>query len=187
MRYVFADCVLDTDQYALHRAGQPSKIRPKAFEVLTYLLRHRDRVVTKQELAEQSWPDQFITNAVVENTVKAVRRAVGDSGRTQQIIQTLRGYGYRFVAPVAEHVDAQTRPQDPSQMPAAGSAVAPSLLPVERPSTSGPSQTDGQLLTPSEVTTPAYDTPTAERRQLTVLFCDLVASTPLAGQLDLGT
>ncbi len=99
MRYVFADCVLDTDQYALHRAGQPSKIRPKAFEVLTYLLRHRDRVVTKQELAEQSWPDQFITNAVVENTVKAVRRAVGDSGRTQQIIQTLRGYGYRFVAP----------------------------------------------------------------------------------------
>ena len=70
------------------------------FQVLHYLLTHRDRVVSKQELCEQVWAGQFISDAAVEAVVKAVRQAVGDSGRRQWCIQTRRGHGYRFVAPV---------------------------------------------------------------------------------------
>ena len=114
MLYVFDDCILDIQCCVLCRAGQPVSLRPKAFQVLHYLLRHRDRIVTKQELAEHIWPDQFISDAVLESTVRAVRRALGDDRHTQGSIQTLRGYGYRFVATVEER--AETGPGTPSPL-----------------------------------------------------------------------
>ena len=58
-------------------------LRPKVFQVLHYLLRHRDRVISKQELREQVWPDQFVSDAALEGVLKAVRQAVGDSRRTR--------------------------------------------------------------------------------------------------------
>ena len=100
MRYVFADCELDTQLRAVRRGTTQHPLRPKPFQVLRYLLEHRERVVPKQELAEQLWPDQYISDTVIENTILAARRAVGDSGRAQRIIQTLHGHGYRFVVPV---------------------------------------------------------------------------------------
>src|SRR5215475_8554254 len=72
MLYVFDDCMLDIQCCVLCRAGQPVSLRPKAFQVLHYLLLHRDRVVTKQELAEHIWSDQFISDAVLESTVRSV-------------------------------------------------------------------------------------------------------------------
>ena len=61
MIYTFGECVLDTQLQVLSRAEQPVKLRPKAFEVLVYLLEHYDRIVTKHELCEQAWPNQFIS------------------------------------------------------------------------------------------------------------------------------
>lgn len=100
MRYVFKDCTLDTEQYILYRADGPMQLQAKVFQVLFYLLTHRDRVISKQELSEQVWPEQFISDATLEGVIKAVRRAVGDDGRTQWCIQTRRGQGYRFVSSV---------------------------------------------------------------------------------------
>ena len=53
MRYRFGDYVLDTQRHELHHAGVPIKLRRKVFQVLVYLLVHRDRVVSKQELTGQ--------------------------------------------------------------------------------------------------------------------------------------
>ncbi len=100
MRYVCKDCTFDTEQYILYRAGDSIQLQSKVFQVLFYLLTHRDRVISKQELSDQGWPDQFISDATLEGVIKAVRRAVGDDGRTQWCIQTRRGQGYRFVTPV---------------------------------------------------------------------------------------
>ena len=91
MRYVFGDCLFDTQLYVLHRAGQTHTLRPKVFEVLHYLLQHRDRLLSKQELVAQLWPEAFISDAALEAVIKAIRRAVGDDGRTQWCIQTRRG------------------------------------------------------------------------------------------------
>src|SRR5439155_16436113 len=100
MRYRFGDWTLDTQLYTLHRAGCSRQLRPKVFQVLTYLVAHGDRVVSRQELCEQVWPDQYISEAALESAIRAARQALGDSGRTQQYIQTLHGHGYRFIAPV---------------------------------------------------------------------------------------
>ncbi len=105
MRYVFRECTLDTEQYILDRVDGSIQLQPKVFQVLLYLLTHRDRVISKQELSEQVWPDQFISDATLEGVIKAVRRAVGDDGRTQWCIQTRRDQSYRFMAPVDIEID----------------------------------------------------------------------------------
>lgn len=105
MRYQFADCELDTQRYVLTRSGQEIKLRPQVFQLLVYFLTNRERVVTKQDLVEEVWAAQATSDAALETGIRAVRRAVGDSGRTQQIIQTNHGHGYRFIAPVTVFAD----------------------------------------------------------------------------------
>jgi len=108
MLYVFGEWTLDTQRYELSRAGRVSRLRRKAFQVLAYLLAHPDRVVSKQELCEQVWPQQFISDAALESTIKAVRQAIGDSGREQRLIQTVYGQGYRLIAPVEERPESSS-------------------------------------------------------------------------------
>src|SRR5262245_23695010 len=149
MLYVFDNCELDTQRITLRRAGQTIPLRPKVFQVLLHLLTHRERLVDKQELCEQVWPEQFISDATLESTLRAVRRAIGDSGKEQRIIQTLYGHGYRFVAPVTEHPttsdddEEQTHPTSPGPVePVQGgplevahdpAAQEPEVVPSPRP------------------------------------------------------
>src|SRR5262252_7854578 len=79
MLYVFGDYTLDTQRCEVQCAGQPVHVRAKVFQVLVYLLTHRDRVVPKQELCEQLWPTQFISDATLDSCMAEARRAVGDS------------------------------------------------------------------------------------------------------------
>jgi class 3 adenylate cyclase/tetratricopeptide (TPR) repeat protein len=167
MRYLFADCELDTHVCAVRRGTLSHPLRPKPWQVLLYLLEHRDRVVPKQELAAQLWPDQFISDTVIENSILAARRAVGDNGRAQRIIQTLHGHGYRFIVPVTE---------------AGASVEAPPTAAGDAEEAAQPLQTiETADATPVQGTATALD---ASRRQLTVLFCDLVGSTVLSSQVD---
>ena len=99
MLYSFADCELDTDRVILRRAGKPIELQRRVFQVLTYLLEHRERIVSRDELAEQVW-HAAIANTTVDACIKEVRQAVGDNGRDQRIIATRHGFGYEFVAPV---------------------------------------------------------------------------------------
>src|SRR5499427_8863037 len=105
MRYLSADCLLDTQCYLLRRAGQSIRLRPKVFQALTYLLTHRDRVIPKQELCDQVWSAQVVSDATIENCLKAIRQAIGDTGQAQRLIQTRYGHGYRFVAAVTMSPD----------------------------------------------------------------------------------
>jgi len=102
MRYVFGDYVLDTQRAELHGAGEPIKLRRKVFQVLAYLVAHRDRVVPKQEILEHLWPDQFVGDAALKSCITALRKALGEEGRTPRFVRTLHGQGYRFVAAVEE-------------------------------------------------------------------------------------
>ena len=76
------------------------KLEPQVFNVLAYLLEHHTRVVSKDELLEQFWPQQFVSEVTVNQRVMAVRKALGDNGRVQRYIKTVHGRGYRFVADV---------------------------------------------------------------------------------------
>jgi DNA-binding winged helix-turn-helix (wHTH) protein len=92
MIYAFGEYALDTQRYELRCAGELLKIEPQVFNVLAYLMQHRDRTVTRQELLEQLWPEQFISDAVLSYRMMTARKAIGDSGRTQRIIATSGAY-----------------------------------------------------------------------------------------------
>jgi DNA-binding winged helix-turn-helix (wHTH) protein len=109
MIYYFAHCAFDTQLHTLRRASQSILLPPKVFGVLCYLIAHRDRVISKQELCEQVWRGLAISDATLESCIRMVRASVGDSGQGQQIIQTQRGYGYRFVAAVQSPPEAPPR------------------------------------------------------------------------------
>jgi Transcriptional regulatory protein, C terminal len=94
MQYVFGNYTLDTERYELRRSGTRVKLQPKVFEVLTYLIEHRERLVSKQELLEQLWPQQFVGETTLSSCIRAVRRAVGDTGQAQRVIQTLHGRAF---------------------------------------------------------------------------------------------
>ena len=105
-----------------------TRLAPKVFEVLCYLIAHRDRVVSKQELCEQVWEGLAISDATLESCLRAVRLTVGDSGQAQRIIQTQRGYGYRFVA------DLALLPEDTSpRLPPLPTLAPPPVVPDVRP------------------------------------------------------
>ena len=101
MRWAFGGgLLLDTALFELRHLGTPVPMEPQTFDVLTYLISHRERVVSKQELMDAVWGNRFVSDAAVTSRIKQARRALGDDGRDQRLIQTLHGRGYRFIADV---------------------------------------------------------------------------------------
>jgi len=100
MLYVFGAYDLDPQRYELHHAGVLVPLRPKVFQVLAYLVARHDRVVRKEELLEALWPGQFVGDVGLNTYIMEVRKALGDRRPPHQWLRTVRGQGYRFVAPV---------------------------------------------------------------------------------------
>lgn len=169
MRYVFGDCVLDTECYELHRAGVRIPLRRKVFQLLAYLIAHRDRAVVKDELVAHLWPEQFVGDAGLKSCIMAARKAVGDAGRRQRIIQTLHGHGYRFVAAVTLE----------DQEPPARAALS------ELSGTAAPRAATGETVPDpnTAVRHPLAQTLEREHKQVTVFWCTLAHAPALAAQL----
>src|SRR5688572_22577332 len=100
MIYHFGSYELDVQRGELHSAGQRGAIERKVFDVLVYLLEHRDRLVTKDELLEHCWAGTFVSEAALTGCLTKVRKAIQPEPGGAPIIETHYGRGYRFVAPV---------------------------------------------------------------------------------------
>ena len=134
MAYAFADCELDTRQRELRRGGAAVPLEPQVFDVLAYLVEHRDRVVPKDELYDRIWGHRFVTDATLSSRISTARRAVGDDGQSQRLIRTLVGRGFRFVGQVAVREGAAGGGDDRAPAGAAGPPlpVAPGTGPAAR-------------------------------------------------------
>jgi pimeloyl-ACP methyl ester carboxylesterase len=105
------DLEFDPALFEVRRGGVPVLLEPQAFDVLAYLVSHRDRVVPKEELMDGVWGGRFVSETAVTSRIKQVRRALGDDGHSQRMIRTVHGRGYRFVAPVEQR--SERRPSEP--------------------------------------------------------------------------
>jgi len=76
-------------------------LEPQVFDLLLLLARNNHRTVTREEIHAELWGDRIVSDAALGSQIKAARKAVGDDGTSQQIISTVRGRGFRFVAPIA--------------------------------------------------------------------------------------
>ncbi len=102
MIYAFDDSEVDLRRYELRRDGRARRIEPQVFDVLVLLVRERDRVVTKEEILDTVWGDRFVSESALTSRIKALRQALGDDGKAQRLVRTVRGRGYQFVAEVDE-------------------------------------------------------------------------------------
>lgn len=100
-RYAFGAYLVDVDAREIRRDGHVVPVEPQVFDVLVVLLREHHRVVGKEELLTEIWGTRFVGESALTSRVKALRRALGDDGRSQAVIKTAHGRGFRFVAPLA--------------------------------------------------------------------------------------
>jgi TolB-like protein/DNA-binding winged helix-turn-helix (wHTH) protein len=100
MQYRFADFQLDLSQHELRRGGKSVHIEPQVFDMIVHLVRHHDRIVSKDELIETIWNRRIISEAALSSRINAARRALGDNGNDQIFIRTLHKRGFRFIGDV---------------------------------------------------------------------------------------
>lgn len=100
MKIWFGDCLLDTDERALLRSGQPIHLTSKAFQLLAFLLEVRPRAVAKSELQDKLWPSSFVSEGNLATLVKEARTAIGDDAKKPLYIRTVHAFGYAFAGVV---------------------------------------------------------------------------------------
>jgi len=100
MKYQIAEYTIDTARFRISSGDTDIPAEPKVFDLLVYLIRHRDRVLSREELFREVWDGREVSDATLSNHVKSARKILGDSGELQKTIHTIRGRGYQFIAPV---------------------------------------------------------------------------------------
>src|SRR3712207_5876658 len=99
-QYAFDDFTLDLDSGFLRRGLEEIRLRPKAFEVLTYLVEHQGGLVTKDALMDAVWPNTEVTDNSLARCLLEIRRALADD--SQQMIRTIPRRGYVFTPVISE-------------------------------------------------------------------------------------
>jgi adenylate cyclase len=102
MRYCFESCVLDTDRRELRRGANVVAVAPQVFDLIAFLVRNRQRVVSKDDLIAAIWGGRIVSDAALTTHINIARSAIGDSGHGQRLIKTLLRKGFRFVGAVSE-------------------------------------------------------------------------------------
>jgi TolB-like protein/DNA-binding winged helix-turn-helix (wHTH) protein len=117
MIFIFGDWELDTELYEIRQSGRPRKVEPQVFDLLHFLVRNAARVVSREEIVAEIWGGRIVTEATISTCLKSARQAVGDDGRTQRMIRTVHGRGFRFVGEVGVANERGPR-ADPAERPA---------------------------------------------------------------------
>src|SRR5215813_11139271 len=102
LRYLFEQCSLDTDRRELRCGANLVPIEPQVFDVLEYLIRNRERVVSRDDLLAKIWAGRTVSDSALTSRINAARAAVGDNGDEQRLIKTLPRKGIRFIGAVRE-------------------------------------------------------------------------------------
>jgi TolB-like protein/DNA-binding winged helix-turn-helix (wHTH) protein len=98
--YCFSQFVLDPAKRTLLRADSPVSLTPKAFDVLLFLARNPNRMVTKEELLQAVWGDTFVEEGNLAQYVWHLRKALGDNSENPRLIVTIARRGYQFTMDV---------------------------------------------------------------------------------------
>ena len=131
-KYQIAEFLIDTARYRISSGNAAIPVEPKVFDLLVYLIRHRDRVLSRDELFREVWDGREVSDTTLSNHVKSARKILGDSGELQKTILTIRGRGYQFIAPVREIAEDAASPEA-DKAPALPPAKLVAASPVHRP------------------------------------------------------
>jgi TolB-like protein len=140
LRYLFEDYALDADRRELLRGTGLVSVEPQVFDLLLYLIRNRERVVSKDDLLASVWQGRIVSESALTSRINAARFALGDNGEDQRLIKTLPRKGLRFVGTIRE----EQRPAGvvSAQTPALGLPDKPSIAVLPFTNLSGDAEQD---------------------------------------------
>jgi TolB-like protein len=133
VQFVFEDYVLDPERRELRQGSNAIATGPQVFDLLLYLVRNRERVVSKDDLLTAVWDGRIVSESTLTSHINAVRKAIGDTGEEQRLLRTVPRKGYRFVGEVKE-AEGSERPAPASPRESAVQPVAQALALPDRPS-----------------------------------------------------
>lgn len=107
--YRFSGLELDTSRFQVRRGKEVLPVQPQVFDVLHYLVANHDRIVSKEELFSKVWSGRVVSEATLSSRIKDVRQLIGDDGKTQAQLLTIRHRGFRYVGTVEAELP-DTRP-----------------------------------------------------------------------------
>lgn len=131
---------LDIAARELRDGETPVDLQPRVFDLLAYLVAHRERAVDKNEIQDAVWRGRIVSETALTRAIMKARRAVGDSADQQAMIRTVHGHGYQFVgavestsAPASRGDPGPAPPPDPDPVsPASQTAAEPRRASVQR-------------------------------------------------------
>jgi len=110
LRYLFGEYTFDTNLRELHRGAEVVSVAPQVFDLLEYLIRNRERLVSKDDLINAVWNGRVVSDAALTTRLNAARSVIGDTGEKQNFIKTLPKKGFRFVGEVRENEGRTVEP-----------------------------------------------------------------------------
>lgn len=87
--------------HRVSREGRTRQVEPKLVDVLVYLARHAGKVVTRDQILTDVWPDTIVTDHALTRSISELRKVLNDDSREPSIIETIPKTGYRLVAPIS--------------------------------------------------------------------------------------
>ncbi len=91
----FSDIEVREREFSLLKAGKVLAVEPKAFRVLLLLLRHPQKLISKEELLNSVWGDTAVTEGSLTRCIWLLRRLLGDDVNEPRFIETVATVGYR--------------------------------------------------------------------------------------------
>ncbi|MEZ5812899.1 MAG: winged helix-turn-helix domain-containing protein [Rhizobiaceae bacterium] len=131
--YRFDDFELDAGAFEIRKDGQKRHVEPQVFDLLHFFVREPGRVIGRDEIIEKVWNGRIVSDATISSAIKSARKALGDSGESQALLETVRGRGFRFRGHVetaggpttAENGSAQDRSGAATEVPDPALAILP--------------------------------------------------------------
>jgi TolB-like protein/Flp pilus assembly protein TadD len=118
MLYQFDDYVLKVTSRELWCRDALVPIEPQVFDLLVYLIRNHERVVSRDDLLAAVWSGRIVSESAIDSRIAAARAAIGDSGNAQRLIKTFPRKGIRFVGTVRQETNTIGSRAEPAQGPA---------------------------------------------------------------------
>ena len=135
MVYRFEDFELDLDRVELRRGGKPVPTEPQVFALLALLVENAERMVSNDEINDRIWNGRVVSDTALNSRIRSARQAVGDDGKAQRLIRTVRSKGFRFVGTVS--TSGPAAPLGPATAAAAAAGMSRpciAVLPFENQS-----------------------------------------------------
>ncbi|WP_440999910.1 winged helix-turn-helix domain-containing protein [Fodinibius sp. SL11] len=146
--YRFDDFDLDVENRQLWQDGRQVELNGRYFDALVLLVQEHGQLVEKDQFFSEVWDDVVVSDSALTQCIKEIRKQLGDNASNPQYIQTVPGYGYRFIGLVKTNASSKGAQDEPASSSTSETPISKSnkLYPLNRGVLIGGAGTTGGVL-----------------------------------------